>query len=229
MCNSYFIDIDGVLVAHSGRLSSIKLVSSLLKDALDLLNAIADKDGKIILTTGRRESQRDITEKQLSSLGIFYDQLVMGLNRGPRILINDLKPNSKFNTAYAFNVIRNGVLDVAKKINPYDERPWGSYSTLALSQDYHIKEIVVLPGQRSSLQSHQCRSEYWVVIKGTGVATLQDEEVTINPGDIIHVPLEAKHRVANTGSEDLVFVEIQLGENFSESDITRYEDNYGRV
>jgi mannose-6-phosphate isomerase-like protein (cupin superfamily) len=35
--------------------------------------------------------------------------------------------------------------------------------------------------------------------------------------------------VANTGSEPLVFVEVQTGDYFGEDDIVRLDDDYGRV
>ena len=45
--------------------------------------------------------------------GIFYDQLIMGVGGGDRIVINDRKPNSNRNTAYSINLERNeGVKDV---------------------------------------------------------------------------------------------------------------------
>ena len=48
----------------------------------------------IVLTTGRRESERGLTIKQLQKVGLQYDHLIMGLGRGSRVLINDIKPNS---------------------------------------------------------------------------------------------------------------------------------------
>ena len=67
----------------------------------------------IILTTGRKESQRQKTEEYLSNLGIIYDQLVMGIGGGDRVLINDRKPNSDRDTAYAISIDRNeGISDV---------------------------------------------------------------------------------------------------------------------
>ena len=51
--------------------------------------------------------------KQLKSYGIFYDQLIMGVGGGDRVVINDRKPNSKRDTAYSINLNRNeGVNDV---------------------------------------------------------------------------------------------------------------------
>ena len=60
----------------------------------------------IILLTGRRESSRRQTERQLEEVGIFYDQLIMGVGGGCRILINDKKPTGDI-TSIAFNPERN--------------------------------------------------------------------------------------------------------------------------
>ena len=50
----------------------------------------------------------------------------------------------------------------------------------------------------------------------------------INKGDIISIPVGMKHRVKNTGAEDLSIIEVQMGEYFGEDDILRYSDKYGR-
>lgn len=66
-----------------------------------------DKKGyNIILLTGRRESLREQTERQLTEVGIFYDQLIMGVGGGARVLINDKKPDGEI-TSIAFNPERN--------------------------------------------------------------------------------------------------------------------------
>jgi hypothetical protein len=72
-----------------------------------------DKKGyNIILTTGRKEGMRTQTERQLQEVGIFYDQLIMGIGGGPRVLINDNKPDGK-EAAFAVNVERNkGINDL---------------------------------------------------------------------------------------------------------------------
>ena len=48
-----------------------------------------------------------MTEKYLTSIGIFYDTLIMGVGGGDRVIINDRKPNSERNTSYAINLNRN--------------------------------------------------------------------------------------------------------------------------
>jgi hypothetical protein len=67
----------------------------------------------IILITGRKESARKLTEDQLQKFGLFYDHLIMGLPRGPRIIINDMKEDSLDKTAGHFCVERNkGIGDI---------------------------------------------------------------------------------------------------------------------
>lgn len=47
-----------------------------------------------------------------------------------------------------------------------DYRPWGNFISLALGTNYQVKQLEVKPGGKLSLQSHQFRSEHWVVVKG---------------------------------------------------------------
>lgn len=232
MSNTYFIDIDGVLIEHKGNLSEqIKQNAIILPETLNMLNNIEKNGGKIILTTGRKESMRKQTEETLSQLGIFYEQLVMNCNRGPRILINDLKSDSNLKTAFAFSPIRNQLdnLELEKIITPCEKRPWGNFATLAYNKKYHIKEILIEPNKSSSLQSHLHRDELWLVLEGNGEYVLDEETIKIKSGSICTVKKQQKHRVRNTGETDLIFIEIQTGDKFSENDITRYEDQFGRV
>jgi len=108
MKKTIFIDIDGILVEHKGNLSKQILSKiKLLPGTLEKLNEWEGEGHRIILTTGRKESMRKFTEEQLLKLGIFYDQLIMGLNRGERIVINDSKPNNDVVTASAIQIERN--------------------------------------------------------------------------------------------------------------------------
>ncbi len=108
-------------------------------------------------------------------------------------------------------------------------RPWGSYTVLEEDQDgFKIKRIEVAPGARLSLQSHRKRSEHWVVVSGTATVTNGDEVITVQKNQSTYIPIGAKHRLENQGSEPLHIVEIQVGQYLGEDDIQRYEDNYGR-
>ncbi|GAB4253499.1 MAG: hypothetical protein Kow00129_14560 [Thermoleophilia bacterium] len=107
-------------------------------------------------------------------------------------------------------------------------RPWGRYEVLVDESDHKVKRIHVTPGMRLSLQRHGRRDELWVVVRGRGVAFVKGREVRLQPGDTVRVPRLAPHRIANTGEDELIFVEVQTGEYFGEDDIERLEDDFGR-
>lgn len=109
-----FLDIDGTLFYHHGTLhDQIGRDLDILPGVLEKFHEWDRKGYRIILVTGRRESSREVTERQLKFAGIFYDQLVMGVTGGVRVLINDLKEGSIESTAQAICVQRNcGIKDV---------------------------------------------------------------------------------------------------------------------
>lgn len=106
------LDIDGVIFFHHGTLSDQATCHmTLLPGVIEKLNEWDKKGYHIVLMTGRRESMRSITEDALTKAGVFYDQLVMGVTGGTRVLINDLKADSEEPTAVAVNVKRNVGMD----------------------------------------------------------------------------------------------------------------------
>lgn len=110
----------------------------------------------------------------------------------------------------------------------HEIRPWGQFWVLADEETHKVKRIEVNPGGRLSYQYHHHRSEVWTVVSGMATVTLEGETQMYGPGEVIRIPLSAKHRVANTGDTPLVFVEVQLGTYFGEDDIVRIEDDYER-
>tara|TARA_B100000902_G_C27316893_1_gene921882 strand:- start:1533 stop:1886 length:354 start_codon:yes stop_codon:yes gene_type:complete len=109
------------------------------------------------------------------------------------------------------------------------ERPWGTYRTIEQSGNYQVKHIVVYPGKRLSLQYHEHRNEHWTIVKGKGVAQLNDKSIKMDVGSFIVIPKLSKHRMTNETEENLEFIEIQVGEYLGEDDIVRIEDDFGRI
>jgi hydroxymethylpyrimidine pyrophosphatase-like HAD family hydrolase len=108
MRKTIICDIDGTIIKHSGgQFTQYGGDIELLPGVKEKFSEWGSKGHSIVLISGRRESDRELTEKQLSSLGIFYDILILGVSGGERILINDLKPNIPHNTASSYNVVRN--------------------------------------------------------------------------------------------------------------------------
>jgi mannose-6-phosphate isomerase-like protein (cupin superfamily) len=108
------------------------------------------------------------------------------------------------------------------------ERPWGSYWKLFQEPGVWVKRIEVKPGARLSLQKHEKRSEKWIVVAGEGMAVVNGQQIPVNPGSVVDIPLEAVHRIGNTGSTKLIFIEVACGSFLSENDITRLQDDYAR-
>ena len=109
------------------------------------------------------------------------------------------------------------------------DRPWGYYLVLLEEAGYKVKQFVVRPGSRLSLQRHRRRAEHWQVVRGEAVVTCGKEILRLLPGGSIDIPLGALHRVECVGKENLVVIEVQMGHYMGEDDIERFEDDYGRA
>ncbi len=107
-------------------------------------------------------------------------------------------------------------------------RPWGHYDNLLESNDHKIKELVVNPGERLSLQKHQRRAEHWTVVSGEALVTVGEKEIPLKPGQSVDIPKGVVHRIMNPGEVPLFIVEVQMGDYFGEDDIIRLEDDYDR-
>lgn len=108
-------------------------------------------------------------------------------------------------------------------------RPWGFYTVIAQGKGFLTKIIHVNTGQKLSVQSHNHRSEHWVVLSGMAKVVLEAKEHILSSGHSIDIPLKAIHSLQNPYEEDLEIIEVQLGDLLIEDDIVRYEDIYGRV
>lgn len=108
-------------------------------------------------------------------------------------------------------------------------RPWGYYTCMNRGDGYLTKTICVMPKHKLSVQSHNHRSEHWVVLEGTALVLKDGKEYNVYAGDSIDIPLGAKHSLQNPYDKELKIIEIQKGDYISEDDIIRYEDCYGRV
>jgi mannose-6-phosphate isomerase len=110
-----------------------------------------------------------------------------------------------------------------------ERRPWGGFDVLADDATHKVKRLTVDPGQRLSYQRHAHRSEHWFVVHGEGTATVDGVALSVGPGVAVDVPRGAAHRIENTSTVPLVFVEVQHGTSFEEDDVVRLDDDYGRA
>ena len=111
----------------------------------------------------------------------------------------------------------------------FEERPWGRFDILQDTEHFKSKIIHVNAGAKLSYQSHARREEHWIVTQGEGVVVLDDRDIPVSRGSYIKIPQGSKHRIYNSGTKVLQFIEVQLGTYFGEDDITRYQDDYNRL
>ncbi|MBN2864509.1 MAG: mannose-1-phosphate guanylyltransferase/mannose-6-phosphate isomerase [Thiotrichales bacterium] len=123
------------------------------------------------------------------------------------------------------------VVDILKQRGsdlPYHHRtvhrPWGTYTILESGKRYKIKRIEVQPGKSLSLQTHQYRSEHWIVISGTATVTIGTQTNAVLPNESTYIPIGEKHRLANFEAEPLILIEAQVGDIISETDIERFSE-----
>lgn len=116
-------------------------------------------------------------------------------------------------------------------------RPWGHYRSLVSVGGFQVKEIVVKPGGRLSLQMHYHRAEHWVVVAGTARVTLGGghgdsdtmRSFLLSEDESTYIPLGTVHRLENPGRIPLRLIEVQTGDYLGEDDIVRFDDIYGRT
>lgn len=236
-----FCDIDGTLLEHSGDiLENARMDPLVLKDVETRLKEWDRNNYTIILTTGRRESTRKETEIQLRKANIIYDQLIMGLPNGDRILINDKKVRGVRNTAYAINLVRNHGLEhvqldsthvTVRDDYKFDrvEKPWGYEELVDCNDKYVVKKLFMKQGHACSIQYHQLKRETILVITGKLRIyigkTLEDLISKIYQcGDTITIEPYTVHRMEAV--EDCLYTETSTNELW---DVVRLQDNYGRA
>lgn len=108
-----------------------------------------------------------------------------------------------------------------------DHRPWGKFRSYPLERISSIKIITVNPGETLSLQYHNHRSEYWIVLD-KGLETTVGNKIwqpLIN--EEIFIPEKIPHRLRGAGKKPARVLEFWIGDS-EEKDIIRLEDTYGR-
>ena len=109
-------------------------------------------------------------------------------------------------------------------------RPWGEFYSWNKGPGWYLKTIHIKPRKRLSLQYHNQRSEYWMLVEGDAIATTRTEggeltQTKLRKNELFHVPLGTHHRLES--KKGGVVVEIAMGD-FDENDIVRIEDDFGR-
>jgi mannose-6-phosphate isomerase-like protein (cupin superfamily) len=107
-------------------------------------------------------------------------------------------------------------------------RPWGKFRSYPFHLAGSLKIITVAPGGSLSLQYHNRRSEFWVVLDPGLEITVGERTWKPLPDEEIFIPAKAHHRLSCMGDKPARIMEIWLGDS-REEDIVRLVDVYGRT
>lgn len=115
------------------------------------------------------------------------------------------------------------------KIGKIYKKSWGSYRTIEYRDNYHLKHIVIYPGQRFMLEYHLKRDEHWTILKGTGKIELDDRTFELSVNESVYIPRGSSHRITNQSNSNVEFIEIQIGDYLGDDDIVKLSDDYERI
>jgi hypothetical protein len=99
---TWILDIDGVIFLHNNYLQGDDI---LVPGFLEFYQQIPEEDF-IILLSAREDKYAENTTEALRKFHIRYDQILFGMPKGERIIINDTKPGG-LQTAIALNTKRD--------------------------------------------------------------------------------------------------------------------------
>lgn len=100
---TWFLDFDGTLVEQRSYLSDEDYI---IEGTHRLFSEFIKENDFVIITTGREECHRSRIESFMNKNGFRYDLIICGLPTGPRVILNDIKPDGS-RTAFAFNSVRD--------------------------------------------------------------------------------------------------------------------------
>lgn len=100
-------------------------------------------------------------------------------------------------------------------------RPWGSHDAIADGQRYHVKHVMVKPGQKTATQVHYHRAEHWVIVSGTAKVTCGDKVFIISENESTYIPVGEAHAIENPGKIPLEIIEVRTGAYISDDDTIR--------
>lgn len=224
------ISVDYALMEKSDNIAMIELKSDWLdvgswKSIYDVSKKDIDNNVKIghVLDIGSRDSLMYSSSKLVATIGL-EDAIVVETEDAVLACKKDRVQDVK----QIFETLKQQH-DNTQLVHKTVYRPWGYYTVLAQGEGFLTKMIQVNPGQKLSVQSHNHRSEHWVVLSGTAKVVLEGKEHILSPGHSVDIAVKAIHSLQNPFEETLQIIEVQKGDLLIEEDIIRYEDMYGRV
>lgn len=103
-----------------------------------------------------------------------------------------------------------------------EEQGWGEYKILDYvtygdRKSSLTKKLFIKEGLSISCQKHNLRDEIWTIVDGNGVLMIDDLVSHVKSGDVVFINKGKVHAIR--AITDLHILEVQIGEELSESDV----------
>ena len=194
-------------------------------DALDEIEE-KDKDGNIfkgdVVSLNTKNTIAITSKKNISLLGV--ENLIVIETTDSVLVANRNVAQSIKELVKLLEKNHGHLLNEHIRVN----RPWGWFETIDEGSNFKVKRINVNPGAKLSYQSHQYRSEHWVVVKGKAKIIQDGKQMILSHNQSTYIKMGSKHQLINHEKESLEIIEVQTGIKLIEEDILRFEDIYGR-
>lgn len=114
----------------------------------------------------------------------------------------------------------------------FEERRWGWYQVIDFAKyddrnEMLTKKLSILEGKNISYQYHETRNEVWTIVKGEGEFVLDDKILSVYPGDVLRIPVRARHSIRAKTSMEII--EVQTGFNLVEADNFRVHEDWKKI
>ncbi len=106
----------------------------------------------------------------------------------------------------------------------FAEKSWGSFTILDIGDHALTIRIVLLPGHRLHYHAHEHRREVWNIIEGTGLVVIDGVKRSIQPGDVVELPVGCRHTLC--AQTALKVIEVQIGGEIDVQDKIKYEEPF---
>lgn len=221
---------------RSGRYVTVPAAAMAQVPAVSLGDALTARSGRMTLLEGSFDWQRVVN---LESLREYYrqdvghtiqegckDVALLNFAPGQLIAATGLEGVTVVNTADAVYLARADQTDQVRRLlaehqeesaGHFDEADvyytaWGVKQRLSAGPGYQVKKLTVFPGRSLTNHMHHRRSEQWSIVKGQAAIVLDGERRIYGVGESVLVRPGVAHQLTNPGAEDLVLIEVSLGE-----------------
>ena len=102
------------------------------------------------------------------------------------------------------------------------EEAWGNYVVLDVGDQSMTVRLDIKAGYAMNTRSHAYRDETWTVVKGTGCATVDGQNIPLQPGVSLRLPQGSRHSLF--AETPMTVIEVQVGEEIASEDKITYTE-----